>query len=99
MKIYNWFANKRKRTKQKLKNNNLDKRYGLCPQFFSPEQRRFLEKEYEKCKKPSFDEKLRIGKELSVDVIKIHTWFAYRRKRKNNSLNEGENARLNQNKN
>ena len=99
VKLYNWFANRRKRTSKKLKNSNLEKRYGLCPQFYSPEQKILLEKEYQKCKNPSFDEKKRIGRELSVDVIKIHIWFANRRKRKNDSLIERENTRLNQNKN
>ena len=67
--------------------------------IYSPEQRILLEKGYQKCKNPSFDEKKRIGRELSVDVIKIHIWFANRRKRKNDSLIERENTRLNQNKN
>ena len=67
--------------------------------IYSPEQRILLEKGYQKCKNPSFDEKKRISRELSVDVIKIHIWFANRRKRKNDSLIERENTRLNQNKN
>ena len=53
-----------------------------------------LNMEYQKCKYPSSDDKLRISQDLGRDVLTVHLWFKNKRKRNKNNFSRSKNLCL-----
>ena len=103
MKIYKWFASRPKKGPKNASLRSLEKKYGVRREAkrFTSDERAVLNREYQKCKYPSSDDKLRISKELGCDFYRVYNWFNYQRGSSRSRLKKGVNKNkcVNKNKN